>query len=526
MNHVKVRFLLVALSALALIFSPQQTAAHPTYTGEQGLFGISTSDTLDRGEFSFGFYLNNWDRKLGDSDDSIDLDITTGSFSLYYGVFPRLEAGIQVQYLDLNSREEGEGGLYYGYVISDRIEERGFGDIVLGLKFNLLDSQTQPIGLGIMGRVKFPTADKNKWLGTGETDYGIRLILSKPFDSVAIHANAGYTIIGDPAGQSLDNVVDYGIGFLFPVDAADKNFLQFIAELKGANDPTPDLPDYLDLTMGVRYHFKRYSPEWQKNFRSGWALSAGLRYNVMMDFNDCPLGGIFGISYSPEQIPPPPPPPKPEPPRIISLDCQSSATSCNALTLTLKASDPDNDIVEYRWTASCGTISGSGSTVTWEAPCPCQSSVKQVCTITAEVRDKQGLTATASCPITVICPVETPKSEPLPPTFKGVTFAPGGTYVNNIAKANLDELALQLKNNPRLYVIIQGHADGSGSEKANLQVGLKRANNVRDYLVKRHGIDPKRLETLSLGSSKPIAGSATSSGKAQNNGVDFLVENR
>ena len=56
---------------------------------------------------------------------------------------------------------------------------------------------------------------------------------------------------------------------------------------------------------------------------------------------------------------------------------------------------------------------------------------------------------------------------------------------------------------------------------ANLRVGARRADAVRDYLVKQHGIDESRIQTQSSGESHPVADNQTSEGRKQNRRVEI-----
>lgn len=518
-------FKCLLIAGLMLFMVTSSVTAHPSITGETGLFSIFSSDTLEQGDFSFGFYLNNWDRELGKDTNAMDLDITAASASFFYAVIPHLEVGLQVSYRDIYSREEGENGSYNGMFYNGYIDESGFGDVHFAVKYSILHSQEQAIGLGVMAFVKLPTADEDKSLGTGETDYGVRVLLTKPLEPMTIHANVGYTMVGEPEGADWDDVIDYGVGVNFPNDADDGNWFQMIGEVNGANSPDPDSPDFLDLTLGGRYHFSKQFHANQKKYRNGWALSAGIRYNMLEDFDDCPIGGLLGLSFVPPFVPPPPPPP-PQPPKITDIEgFAASIKACEVMDLKVNVVDPDDDVVEYKWTASCGTIIGTGPAIKWEAPCPCTESTPRSCTLTCTAIDSKGQSDMISRTVAVICPPP-PKEEPPPPTFENVFFGPGSARVDNIAKAQLDEIVQKLQSDSRLHVIIQGHSDNRGSEKSNMAMGLKRANNVKDYLVKQHNIDPNRLETLSFGSSKPIADNNTAEGRAKNRRVDFNVEYR
>jgi outer membrane protein OmpA-like peptidoglycan-associated protein len=58
-----------------------------------------------------------------------------------------------------------------------------------------------------------------------------------------------------------------------------------------------------------------------------------------------------------------------------------------------------------------------------------------------------------------------------------------------------------LKSNKDVQVIIEGHADPSGSPEGNLALGQKRAESVRDGLVAA-GIEESRLEVISYGDTR------------------------
>jgi OmpA-OmpF porin, OOP family len=47
--------------------------------------------------------------------------------------------------------------------------------------------------------------------------------------------------------------------------------------------------------------------------------------------------------------------------------------------------------------------------------------------------------------------------------------------------------------------IIEGHTDASGKNLYNLDLSEKRANSVRQYLVSKHGVSSKRLDTVGKG---------------------------
>jgi hypothetical protein len=68
-------------------------------------------------------------------------------------------------------------------------------------------------------------------------------------------------------------------------------------------------------------------------------------------------------------------------------------------TIRCTASDPDGDTLAYSWTYTGGSISGTGSTITWTAP-----STAGTYTVTVIVSDGKGGNVTRNVSITVTRP--------------------------------------------------------------------------------------------------------------------------
>lgn len=68
----------------------------------------------------------------------------------------------------------------------------------------------------------------------------------------------------------------------------------------------------------------------------------------------------------------------------------------------------------------------------------------------------------------------------------------------NFDKAVLDRQARFLKNHPETDLHIEGYTDPRGHEDANKRLGHKRAEEVKNYLIKQ-GIDGNRLHIVSVG---------------------------
>jgi OOP family OmpA-OmpF porin len=68
----------------------------------------------------------------------------------------------------------------------------------------------------------------------------------------------------------------------------------------------------------------------------------------------------------------------------------------------------------------------------------------------------------------------------------------------------LANLAKFMKQNMNAMITLSGNTDITGSESSNNKLGLKRADAVKDFLVKYYGIDPSRVETKSSGESNQV----------------------
>jgi len=79
-----------------------------------------------------------------------------------------------------------------------------------------------------------------------------------------------------------------------------------------------------------------------------------------------------------------------------------------------------------------------------------------------------------------------------------VYFALGGARLD---PRSLAQDISWLKNTKDVHVVIEGHADPSGSHEGNLALGEKRAEAVRDALVSA-GIEESRLEVISYGDTR------------------------
>jgi peptidoglycan-associated lipoprotein len=109
-------------------------------------------------------------------------------------------------------------------------------------------------------------------------------------------------------------------------------------------------------------------------------------------------------------------------------------------------------------------------------------------------------------------------------TDEAVRFGFNKSELSTDAKAALDAFAKRVKDeNKNVYIEIQGHTDGIGSDKANLKLGQSRADSVMQYLNMQAGFPLHRMNAVSYGKFKPIADNKTADGRAKNRRVTLVV---
>ncbi|HPD33485.1 MAG TPA: OmpA family protein [Candidatus Kapabacteria bacterium] len=75
---------------------------------------------------------------------------------------------------------------------------------------------------------------------------------------------------------------------------------------------------------------------------------------------------------------------------------------------------------------------------------------------------------------------------------------------------------------PEIKILIEGHTDNVGSLEANQILSEKRAEAVKQYLIKR-GISPDRIQTVGYGELKPLASNSTTFGRQLNRRTEIVI---
>jgi hypothetical protein len=187
-----------------------------------------------------------------------------------------------------------------------------------------------------------------------------------------------------------------------------------------------------------------------------------------------------------------------EPPKNPpTMSCSASPASLQAggsASITCTCTSPDNVPVNVDgWTASGGSVSGSGNTGTLNTTGASAGPI----TVNATCTDSRGLSTQASTQVSVENPPPPPPPQASKLTdcdFANMAKIKKPWRVDNECKGKLDDVAKNLQQNADNRLVIVGNAEPT-EKRRNL--AAERAVNSKAYLTggeAKLGIDPSRIE--------------------------------
>jgi len=87
----------------------------------------------------------------------------------------------------------------------------------------------------------------------------------------------------------------------------------------------------------------------------------------------------------------------------------------------------------------------------------------------------------------------------------------------------LNSVGLVLDEYDKTLIDVNGHTDSTGAVQYNMELSMRRASSVADYLGSR-GVDRSRFVTQGHGPSYPIAENGTAEGRQMNRRVELVLK--
>jgi len=215
---------------------------------------------------------------------------------------------------------------------------------------------------------------------------------------------------------------------------------------------------------------------------------------------------------TPTEVTPAPPAP------TISLTASPAAIEKGQSTmLTWRATNATEVVID----GGIGTVEATGS----RTVSPDASTTFRARATGPGGRADAEVRITVNAPAEVIPPVVRPPltdAEIFNEMIKDVFFDYDRYDLRDDARQTLMQAARALNDRRGIRISIEGHCDERGSEKYNLALGDKRANEAKAFLVSQ-GIDPARIDTISYGEERPFAQGHDEEAWRQNRRAHFVM---
>lgn len=105
-----------------------------------------------------------------------------------------------------------------------------------------------------------------------------------------------------------------------------------------------------------------------------------------------------------------------------------------------------------------------------------------------------------------------------------VNFPTDSAQVGDEYLAEIRRVADFMREYPDTEAVIEGHTDSVGDAQYNQRLSQRRAEAVRQVLVERFGVAPRRVRAVGYGEARPVADNDTAGGRAQNRRVVAVLE--
>jgi outer membrane protein OmpA-like peptidoglycan-associated protein len=123
-------------------------------------------------------------------------------------------------------------------------------------------------------------------------------------------------------------------------------------------------------------------------------------------------------------------------------------------------------------------------------------------------------------PVAQPTPTPAPVVEKPDYNFNNVQFEFDSGVLKTASFEVLDRIAAEMKKDPSVKFMLNGHSSLEGSASHNMSLSVDRANSVKLYLVNA-GVSSANLSIKGYGATQPVAANDTEEGRAQNRRVEF-----
>jgi len=522
-----------------LIGSQRAALANPTQYGSSGLLNVATADTLDSANLCIGVWGNCSKRNVDGINTIMPVTLTLGigTFWEIYGTYPNV-------------------------YLNDEAPYSGRGTADVGTKLRFIGQRSSGLKVAVDYHLSRYVDDDRKY--NGITDMGVKLIASLKSDSMGAHLYTGYMSNGNSRdvvnGLKSDTEYPYGLGLEFSPTTRSKLTLEYTAS-DAANFDSP-----VEASLGYQYYI---TPHLTANFAYGVGINdAAASWRALFGLSTCQGVGAYikpipevrrkvtgaqgqGLAKPTKVLPLSPlliktpalttPSSKFEVPleqdgeeiviRPYGTVIIAQQPAATPVTLPKVAPADQVQVAEYSEPVKAAPADLPSPVVAEPvqiepAKAAGEYSLTRVSGVTplygVRLKDTTGKGAVAAPLPPISGPVSAYRKFRLPDNL----FEFDNAEMMPEVMKSISELAEFIRNDKKwVYLRIDGHTDGVGSVTYNMDLSLKRAIAVANYLITREGIEPARMFVRGMGKSAPIADNSTDEGRKLNRRFEvvFLI---
>jgi len=111
-----------------------------------------------------------------------------------------------------------------------------------------------------------------------------------------------------------------------------------------------------------------------------------------------------------------------------------------------------------------------------------------------------------------------------PYVFETIQFETNSADISPEAYPSLDYIAGFLLKYPFVRLRVEGHTDATGDPAHNKTLSQRRAENIRQYLLKMTQLPPDQIVAVGYGSERPLLPNTTEENRSRNRRVEFVIE--
>jgi hypothetical protein len=119
--------------------------------------------------------------------------------------------------------------------------------------------------------------------------------------------------------------------------------------------------------------------------------------------------------------------------------------------------------------------------------------------------------------------IETPHIDLKKWGFASIEFAENSAEIKASMMGDLNKLVEFLLDHPDFKLKISGHTDSQGDANSNMKLSQRRAESIKNYIIKKGNMDQSRIDAQGYGSTMPIVQEKTDADKKINRRVEFEI---